>query len=93
VRAGRTAIVAHPAIPIDSRVLEAAGRSLADVANLGVGYDKIDLDTARRLERARRQHTERARIGHCSEARREARLGAEDVISVIDGREPPAAVV
>lgn len=45
---GATAIVADSAIPIDGRVLDAAGGSLAVVANFGVGYDNIDLDTARR---------------------------------------------
>ncbi len=45
---GATAIVADSAIPIDKRVLDAAGGSLAVVANFGVGYDNIDLDTARR---------------------------------------------
>jgi glyoxylate reductase len=45
---GAAAIVANPAVPIDGRVLDAAGRSLTVVANFGVGYDNIDLETARR---------------------------------------------
>lgn len=44
---GSAAIVADSAIRIDGRVLDAAGASLAIVANFGVGYDHIDLEAAR----------------------------------------------
>lgn len=45
---GAAAIVANTAVPIDGRVLDAAGPSLAVVGNFGVGYDNIDLEAARR---------------------------------------------
>ena len=45
---GAAAIVSRTSFPIDGEVLDAAGDSLAIVANFGVGYDNIDLDAARR---------------------------------------------
>ncbi|MGZ4342000.1 MAG: 2-hydroxyacid dehydrogenase [Solirubrobacteraceae bacterium] len=45
---GAAAIVSRTSFPIDGGVLDAAGKSLAIVANFGVGYDNIDLDAARR---------------------------------------------
>lgn len=45
--AGATAIVSRTNVPIDGDVLDAAGESLAVVANFGVGYDNIDLEAAR----------------------------------------------
>jgi lactate dehydrogenase-like 2-hydroxyacid dehydrogenase len=44
---GAAAIVADPSVPVDGRLLDAAGESLAVVANFGVGYDNIDLAAAR----------------------------------------------
>jgi len=45
--AGASAIVTDPSIAVDAGFLDAAGGSLAVVANFGVGYDNIDLDAAR----------------------------------------------
>jgi glyoxylate reductase len=44
---GATAIVVHPPTPVDGRLLDAAGESLAVVANFGVGIDNIDLAAVR----------------------------------------------
>jgi glyoxylate reductase len=44
---GAAAIVAEPGIPVDARLLDAAGGSLKVVSNFGVGYDNIDVDAAR----------------------------------------------
>jgi glyoxylate reductase len=44
---GARAIVSRTSVPIDGDVLDAAGESLAVVANFGVGYDNIDLEAAR----------------------------------------------
>ena len=40
--AGAAAIVADPTVPVDARLLDAAGPSLKVVANFAVGYDNID---------------------------------------------------
>ena len=53
---GAAAIVVAPAITVDGELLDAAGSSLAVVANFGVGYDNIDLDAARATRRAGDQH-------------------------------------
>ena len=45
--AGAAGIVTDPRIPVDAELLDEAGRSLAVVANFGVGYDNVDLDAAR----------------------------------------------
>lgn len=44
---GAAAIVVHPPTPVDGRLLDAAGESLAVVANFGVGIDNIDLAAVR----------------------------------------------
>jgi glyoxylate reductase len=44
---GAAAIVADPAVPVDSELLEAAGPSLRVVANFAVGYDNVDLEACR----------------------------------------------
>jgi glyoxylate reductase len=44
---GAAAIVADPSVPVDERLLDAAGESLAVVANFGVGYDNVDLEALR----------------------------------------------
>src|SRR5690242_1346505 len=44
---GAAAIVSRTSVAIDGDVLDAAGDSLAIVANFGVGYDNIDLEAAR----------------------------------------------
>jgi glyoxylate reductase len=44
---GTAGIVVHPSTPVDGRLLDAAGDSLAVVANFGVGYDNIDLAAVR----------------------------------------------
>jgi glyoxylate reductase len=44
---GAAAIVADPAVPVDSELLEAAGPSLRIVANFAVGYDNVDLEACR----------------------------------------------
>jgi glyoxylate reductase len=41
---GAAAIVADPTIPVDARLLDAAGPQLRVVANFAVGYDNIDLE-------------------------------------------------
>ena len=45
--AGAAGIVLHPPTPVDGRLLDAAGDSLAVVANFGVGIDNIDLAAVR----------------------------------------------
>lgn len=45
---GASAMVSRTSFPIDGELLDAAGDSLAIVANFGVGYDNVDLDAARR---------------------------------------------
>ena len=45
--AGAAAIVADPTVPVDARLLDAAGPSLKVVANFAVGYDNIDLAACR----------------------------------------------
>jgi glyoxylate reductase len=45
---GASAIMARTAVPVDGEMLERAGSSLKVVANIGVGYDNIDLDEVRR---------------------------------------------
>jgi glyoxylate reductase len=44
---GAAAIVVDPPTPVDGRLLDAAGDSLAVVANFGVGIDNIDLAAVR----------------------------------------------
>ncbi len=44
---GAAAIVVDPPTPVDGRLLDAAGESLAVVANFGVGIDNIDLAAVR----------------------------------------------
>jgi glyoxylate reductase len=44
---GAAAIVVHPPTPVDGELLDAAGDSLAVVANFGVGIDNIDLAAVR----------------------------------------------
>jgi glyoxylate reductase len=44
---GAAAIVIDPPTPVDGRLLDAAGESLAVVANFGVGIDNIDLAAVR----------------------------------------------
>jgi glyoxylate reductase len=44
---GAAAIVADPAVPVDSELLDAAGPSLRVVANFAVGYDNVDLEACR----------------------------------------------
>ena len=44
---GAAGIVVHPPTPVDRSLLDAAGESLAVVANFGVGIDNIDLDAVR----------------------------------------------
>jgi len=44
---GAAAIVVDPSVPVDERLLDAAGASLAVVANFGVGYDNVDLAALR----------------------------------------------
>ncbi len=44
---GAAAIVADPSVPVDGRLLDAAGDSLEVVANFGVGTDNIDLAATR----------------------------------------------
>jgi glyoxylate reductase len=45
--AGAAAIVADPTVPVDARLLDAAGPSLKVVANFAVGYDNIDVAACR----------------------------------------------
>jgi glyoxylate reductase len=45
--AGAAAIVADPSVPVDGKLLDAAGNSLEVVANFAVGIDNIDLAAAR----------------------------------------------
>jgi glyoxylate reductase len=45
--AGAAAIVADPSVHVDDTLLEAAGASLAVVANYAVGYDNVDLAAVR----------------------------------------------
>jgi glyoxylate reductase len=45
---GVDAIVADPTVPVDDRLLDAAGERLRVVANFAVGYDNVDLDACRR---------------------------------------------
>lgn len=44
---GAAGMVAGPAVPVDSELLDAAGGSLKVVANFGVGYDNIDVEAVR----------------------------------------------
>jgi glyoxylate reductase len=46
--AGASAIMARTAVPVDGEMLARAGSSLKVVANIGVGYDNIDLAEIRR---------------------------------------------
>jgi glyoxylate reductase len=45
---GVDAIVADPSVPVDDRLLDAAGERLRVVANFAVGHDNVDLDACRR---------------------------------------------
>ena len=45
--AGAAALVADPTVPVDARLLDAAGPQLRVVANFAVGYDNVDLDECR----------------------------------------------
>jgi glyoxylate reductase len=45
---GIDAIVADPSVPVDDRLLDAAGERLRVVANFAVGYDNVDLEACRR---------------------------------------------
>jgi glyoxylate reductase len=45
--AGVDAIVADPAVPVEARLLDAAGPQLRVVANFAVGYDNVDLESCR----------------------------------------------
>src|SRR5204863_5516747 len=45
--AGVNAIVADPAVPVDERLLDAAGPGLRVVANLAVGFDNVNLEACR----------------------------------------------
>ena len=45
---GADGLVADPSVPVDDRLLEAAGPRLRVVANFGVGYDNVDIDACRR---------------------------------------------
>jgi glyoxylate reductase len=44
---GADAVVADPSVPVDDELLDAAGPQLKVVANFAVGFDNIDLPTAR----------------------------------------------
>jgi glyoxylate reductase len=44
---GVEAIVADPTVPVDAKLLDAAGSQLRVVANFAVGYDNVDLDACR----------------------------------------------
>jgi glyoxylate reductase len=44
---GVSALVADPRIPVDAKLLDAAGPSLELVANYAVGYDNIDVEACR----------------------------------------------
>lgn len=46
--AGVDAIVADPSVPVDDRLLDAAGPRLRVVGNFAVGYDNVDLEACRR---------------------------------------------
>jgi glyoxylate reductase len=45
---GVDAIVADPTVPVDDRLLDAAGERLRVVANFAVGHDNVDLEACRR---------------------------------------------
>ena len=44
---GAMAIIADPTVPIDAKLLDAAGDGLAVIANFAVGYDNVDVDACR----------------------------------------------
>jgi glyoxylate reductase len=45
---GIDAIVADPTVPVDDRLLDAAGERVRVVANFAVGHDNVDLEACRR---------------------------------------------
>jgi lactate dehydrogenase-like 2-hydroxyacid dehydrogenase len=47
---GTEGIVADPSVPVDDRLLDAAGARLRVVANFAVGHDNVDLEACRRRE-------------------------------------------